>query len=160
MTLVVLLILAVLWAVVLVPPVLRAKRTERTGDSIGDFSYRLDVLSRTNGAGPRVRHRAPVVTSGRSAPRPFAPLPASQRAAKRRRDVLTVLVAGAAITFLAAHSLRIAAFWSLQLLFDVALVAYLGLWAWVRSAQAERSAKLRYLPPPAPEFALRRTGSS
>ncbi|GIU86343.1 MAG: hypothetical protein KatS3mg009_0858 [Acidimicrobiia bacterium] len=155
-----LLILAVLWAVVLVPPVLRAKRTERAGDSIGDFSYRLDVLSRTNGTGTRVRHRAPLVTPGRAGPRPLAPPSASQRAARRRRDVLTVLVAGAAVTFLGAYGLRITAFWSLQLLFDVALVAYLGLWAWVRSVQAERSAKLRYLPPPAPELALRRTGSS
>ena len=45
----VLVILAALWAVVLVPPLLRS-RAERANDSIGDFNYRLDVLGRTNGA--------------------------------------------------------------------------------------------------------------
>lgn len=167
MTLVVLLILAVLWAVVLVPPVLRAKRTERTGDSIGDFNYRLDVLSRTNGAGTRVRNRpiAPLSpmarASGRVHASPVSTLPPSQRAAKRRRDVLTFLVGGATITFLGAYGLGIGAFWSLQLLFDLLLAAYLGLWAYVRSAQIERAMKVRYLPTPqTPELALRRTGSS
>jgi len=45
---VVLVILAALWAVVLLPPLLRS-RAERVNDSIGDFNYRLDVLGRTNG---------------------------------------------------------------------------------------------------------------
>lgn len=166
MTLVVLLILAGLWAVVLVPPVLRAKRTERTGDSIGDFNYRLDVLSRTNG-GTRARNRriAPLSPVARASGRVYAspvstPTP-SQRAAKRRRDILTFLVGGAAITFLGAYGLGIGAFWSLQLLFDVLLAVYLGLWVSVRSAQIERAVKVRYLPAPqTPELALRRTGSS
>ncbi|GIU89019.1 MAG: hypothetical protein KatS3mg010_0118 [Acidimicrobiia bacterium] len=163
----VLLILAGLWAVVLVPPVLRAKRTERTGDSIGDFNYRLDVLSRTNGAGTRLHHRrvppfSPVARgSGRVYASPVSTPSPSQRAAKRRRDILTVLVGGAAITFLGAYGLGIGAFWSLQLLFDVLLAVYLGLWVSVRSAQFERAVKVRYLPAPqTPELALRRTGSS
>lgn len=167
MTLVVLLILAGLWAVVLVPPVLRAKRTERTGDSIGDFNYRLDVLSRTNG-GTRARNRriAPLSPVARASGGVYAspvpmPPPPSQRAAKRRRDILTFLVGGAAITFLGAYGLGIGAFWSLQLLFDVLLAVYLGLWVSVRSAQIERAVKVRYLPAPqTPELALRRTGSS
>lgn len=167
MTLVVLLVLAVLWAVVLVPPVLRAKRTERTGDSIGDFNYRLDVLSRTNGAGTRVRNRpvAPLPptapASGRGYASPASTSPRSQRAAKRRRDIMTVLVGGATITFLGAYGLGIGVFWSLQLLFDLLIAAYLGLWAYVRSAQVERAMKVRYLPAPqTPGLALRRTGSS
>jgi hypothetical protein len=44
----VLFILAVLWAVVLVPPLLRT-RSQRTADSIVDFNYKLDVLGQTNG---------------------------------------------------------------------------------------------------------------
>ena len=44
----VLIILAALWAVVLVPPLLRS-RSQRTADSIVDFNYKLDVLGRTNG---------------------------------------------------------------------------------------------------------------
>ena len=45
----VLFILAVLWAVVLLPPLLRS-RSQRSADSIGDFNYKLDVLGRTNGS--------------------------------------------------------------------------------------------------------------
>jgi len=48
LTLPVLIILAVLWAVVLVPPLLRS-RSQRTADSIVDFNYTLDLLGRTNG---------------------------------------------------------------------------------------------------------------
>ena len=44
----VLIILAVLWAVVLVPPLLRS-RSQRSADSIVDFNYTLDLLGRTNG---------------------------------------------------------------------------------------------------------------
>ena len=44
----VLIILAVLWAVVLIPPLLRS-RSQRTADSIVDFNYTLDLLGRTNG---------------------------------------------------------------------------------------------------------------
>jgi len=44
----VLFILAVLWAVVLVPPLLRS-RSQRSADSIVDFNYKLDVLGKTNG---------------------------------------------------------------------------------------------------------------
>ena len=43
LTLPVLIILAVLWAVVLMPPLLRS-RSQRTADSIVDFNYKLDVL--------------------------------------------------------------------------------------------------------------------
>ena len=45
MPIVVLVILAACWAVVLVPPMLRA-RTERSTDPITDFNFRLGVLGR------------------------------------------------------------------------------------------------------------------
>lgn len=151
--LVVLLILAGLWAVVLLPPLLRS-RTERSGDSIGDFTNRLDVLSRTNGA---------VGTPER------AGLPPIGSAAKRRRDVLRVLFGGVTVTLLLAFVTGATVFWGLQIIADVLLGAYLLAWAYVRSSYAERIAKLRYLPQyeyeyeyetAAPEFALRRAGSS
>jgi len=141
---VVLLILAGLWAVVLVPPLLRA-RTERSGDSIGDFNYRLDVLSRTNGA--------PATRTGRR-------LPAPGSAAKRRRDVLRVLIGSVTLTLMLAFVSGAAALWALHVVADVLLGSYLLLWAWVRSAQAERE-RVEYLPRArTPELALRRTGSS
>jgi len=168
LTLVVLFILATLWAAVLVPPLLRARRTERTGDSIGDFNYRLDVLSRTNGAAPAARRAADPRFP--AAARAAHAVPIERRAslapvggaAKRRRDILSMLTAGAASTFLLAYGAGLSMLWPMNVAFVVLLVAYLGLWVWCRSVQAERTAKVRFFPQqrPAPELALRRTASS
>jgi hypothetical protein len=44
---------------------------------------------------------------------------------------------------------------------DIALVAFLGLWAWARNMQADHARTVRYMPQRrTPEFALRRTASS
>ena len=43
----VLLILAALWAALLVPPYLRNRAENRPADSIGDFRHQLRVLQRT-----------------------------------------------------------------------------------------------------------------
>lgn len=139
----VLLILAALWAVVLVPPLLRA-RVERTGDTIGDFNNHLDVLGRTNGTLRRAHARG-----GRRV-----------SAAKRRRDVLRTLAGAAALTLLLAFVGGAPLLWALHLAADGLLAAYLGLWAWVRSTPADRTETVQYLPSRAPELALRRTGSS
>jgi hypothetical protein len=173
LTLVVLLALAALWAVVLIPPLLRSRTTgTRSADSIGEFNYKLGVLSRTG--------------AGSSAPSPFArpavraeTLPAARRArtdslapsalslassppaAKRRADVLRVLVVAVALTMALAYLTGSPLLWGLQLLSDLALGTFLGLWAWVRSLQHERDATVRFLPQSrTPEFALRRTASS
>ena len=55
MTIVVLLILVVVWAVVLVPGLLRRRLEARSDDSIGDFHRQLRVLQRT---GPTLVHGA------------------------------------------------------------------------------------------------------
>jgi hypothetical protein len=175
LTLVVLLVLAALWAVVLVPPLLRS-RTERAGDSIGDFHYRLGVLSRTNGSDEHpmraARAAAPPVPPGARIP----PVPAtgvsaalgplrlatSARAAKRRRDALRTLLGAVGITMLVAYATGAPALWAVHVLADLALGAFVGLWAWIRSLDLERAEKVRFLPAPtpAPELALRRTASS
>jgi hypothetical protein len=194
LTFVVLLVLAALWAVVLLPPLLRA-RTGRSSDSIGDFSNRLGVLSRTGGFGRRNSRRLPVLGAPMQAmpgmpsmqsPRtmagmpPMPPMPgrtasggyrvnAGQRSAKRRRDVTLGLVAAAVVTLLFATVAHRSAFWYLQVLVDVLLVAYVAAVAYFRSLQGERAETVRYLQPRrapelalqrSPEFALRRTGSS
>jgi hypothetical protein len=163
---VVLVILAVLWAVVLVPPLLRA-RTVRTADSIDDFHHRLDVLHRTQGASPGP---APLPTGPTAAPstgpsaatlpsaRP-APLPATG-AAKRRRDVVTVLLGAVAATFLFASATGSTLIWGIQVVADALLMAYVALYAWFRSLHAERDRKVRYLPQRQPELVLRRSASS
>jgi hypothetical protein len=129
LTLVVLVILAALWAVVLVPPLLRS-RTVRSNDSIGDFNYRLDALGRTNGA--------LTVEKMRTVP--------GQRAAKRRRDVTRVLLIAVGATALLALATGMAAIWVLQIFADMAFFGYFALWAYVRSLQDERVQKVRPMP--------------
>jgi hypothetical protein len=150
LTLVVLVILAALWAVVLLPPMLRS-RAERANDSIGDFNYRLDVLGRTNGA-LRQQGARPRTSPG-------------QRAAKRRRDVLRTLLAvvgGLGLLAVGTHS-PIA--WALFFVSALAFLAFAALWAWARSLQVERAMKVRSMQQQqrrdsTPEWVLRRAASS
>lgn len=146
MTLVVLVILAALWAVVLLPPMLRS-RAERANDSIGDFNYRLDVLGRTNGA------MRPVGTRPRAS--------SGQRAAKRRRDVLRTLltvVGGLGLLAIATHATIV---WALFVTAALAFAAFCALWAWARSIQMDRAVKVRTMRrQPAPDWILRRAASS
>ena len=172
----VLIILAVLWAVVLVPPLLRSRR-QRTADSIVDFNYTLDLLGRTNGnvdgpigddgpyqaVGtpdvPTVPHAVfrrgaalPSATRIRMTPLPvnagvgLNPTTAAQRSAKRRRDVLRILSAAILVTLVVALVAHVAALWALQALVDVSMGGYLSLWAWARGIQADRIDKVRYMP--------------
>jgi hypothetical protein len=147
LTLVVLVILAALWAVVLLPPLLRS-RTERTNDSIGDFNYRLDVLGKTNGA---LRVDATRVAPG-------------QRAAKRRRDVMRVLIIAVGVTGLLAVASNMSALWALNVIADVSLLAFFGLWVYSRSLQLEQARKVHRIPAPKPahagDLAWRRAASS
>ena len=147
MTLVVLVILAALWAVVLLPPLLRS-RTERSNDSIGDFEYRLDVLGRTNG------------TVHRGDPTRVAP---ATRAAKRRRDVLRVLLIALGASGLLALATDLAILWGLFVLAACALFAFFGLLVYARALQADRALKVRQLQPSAHtqrDLALRRAAGS
>ncbi len=142
----VLVILAALWAVVLLPPMLRS-RAERANDSIGDFNYRLDVLGRTNGAA-RPAHARARASSG-------------QRAAKRRRDIMRTLlgtVGGLGLLAVATHATIV---WALFILATLAFGAFCALWAWARSVQLDRAAKVRNMRrQPAPDWVLRRAASS
>jgi hypothetical protein len=146
LTLVVLVILAALWAVVLLPPLLRS-RAERANDSIGDFNYRLDVLGRTNGV-LRTAGAQPRVSPG-------------QRAAKRRRDVLRTLLAVVGGLALLAMATHLAVAWALFFVAALAFAGFCALWAYARSIQLERATKVRNMHRrPAPELALRRAASS
>ena len=123
MTLLVLVILAVLWAVVLLPPLLRS-RTGRTTDSIGDFNHRLGVLGRTNGA---VKQNT---ASG-------LPRPRVGGAAKRRRDVLRVLLFAVGVSGLLGLATGASLVWAVFGVSALALVAFFGLWVYSRSVAAE-----------------------
>jgi hypothetical protein len=170
LTLPVLIILAVLWAVVLVPPLLRS-RSQRSADSIVDFNYKLDMLGQTNGNRRSFRRRMPMpaepgVASQGVVPPMFATVPGSRidpaiRSARRRRDVLRVLGFAFLGTLLLAMLAGSGMAWALQIFVDVLGAAYLALWAWVRNVQAERIDKVRYMPElRTPELVLRRSASS
>jgi hypothetical protein len=146
----VLVILAVLWAVVLVPPLLRSRSEARRSDSVGDFNYRLGVLSKTGGH-MRTAPRAPRQDPYASAPRGMS------RSQRRRRDVLLVLTFIAVLTAGTGSSML----WAVQLFADALLVVYVLAIIRMRSLATDRRAKVAYLPNRArPELMLRRTGSS
>jgi hypothetical protein len=179
LTLPVLIILAVLWGVVLIPPLLKSRSQRTTADSIVDFNYKLDVLSRTNGHRLGFRRRPAAdgadalaaAIPGVNAPLPPMPAPMlgspalsaapAQRSAKRRRDIFRGLALAVTCSLLLAVSASSTPTWTLQILVDVVALAYVGLWAWARSVQADRLDKVRYMPElRTPDLVLRRSVSS
>lgn len=188
MSLVVLVILAIVWAVFLLPQLFRA-RAERSSDSIGNFRHQLSVLERTTpaasrsvtqlrpvsgprpsvtGSGPaRGRHVAPERRQAAPAPRPVAPRPggnASGRALvrKRRRDVFCgLLVAmGATLVLSLIPSLRMMLL--LHVVVDLLFAGYIALLIRARNVAAERELKVRFLPgmvTPQPALLLRRSAN-
>jgi hypothetical protein len=160
----VLLILAVLWAAVLIPPLFKARTERRRGDSIGDFSYKLGVIGRTGGYTPaRPVSPAPMSiagTTGAPRPRPGGAPGGMTTAQRRRRDVLVGLLVAVGVTGLAAVLTGSTTLWVLQLAVDALLVTYVVLLVRMRTLATEQRVKVRYLPQQTPQLALRRTASS
>jgi hypothetical protein len=136
----VLLILAVLWAAVLVPPVLRSRSETRRG-TIGDFTSRLGALNRRPSplrsieARPgRPLHAVPNSRVG------SVHSPASMTAAqKRRRDVLIVLGGAAIATLLLAVVTGSPLVWASQITADVLLGAYTSLLVLLKRRNSSRA---------------------
>jgi hypothetical protein len=133
----VLLILAVLWAAVLVPPVLRSRSESRRG-MVGDFTSRLGVLTgqdpppRSMGGRPPRTLRAVPANGARpvhGSSRPVAsgdPAPMTS-AQKRRRDVLIILGIAAIATVPLALVVDSLVLWGAHVAADLLLVAYVVL---------------------------------
>jgi hypothetical protein len=143
-SLVVLLILASVWAVFLVPQVLRARAEKTPADSIGAFRNQLSVLER---ATPVTRTR-PVRSIDRipsyAATAYGRPTSSRELARRRRRDVLVGLLGAMGVTLLLG--LVVPVFLMVHLLLDVLFVAYCALLVRVRNVAVEREMKVRYLP--------------
>jgi hypothetical protein len=183
----VLVILAVIWAAVLLPPFLQNRSESRPADSISTFRNQLNVLERrSTGTGPvstgTPRSVRPMGTSGAMASpysgagvvsyRPGVDRArlARMAAKKRRRDILVTLLAAAGLTFLLG--LVLPSVLMLHVLIDVVLAGYVALLVQRRKLAEERSMKVRYMsdaqarraasrrPQAAPELALRRTASN
>lgn len=130
----VLLVLAAVWAAVLLPPYLEKRRAVHPSSSIVDFRHQLSVLQRTGDP---------------YAPVPMRPTPrrAMSRgdAQRRRRDVLTTLAAAAVLTFVLALATG-GAVWLLHLVVDAALLGYVAVLMQIQQ-QRQMSARsnVRYL---------------
>lgn len=169
MAITVLLILAVLWAAVLVPPVLRSRSESRRGDSLGRPGLGFGAIARNplargrggdvsaamgfRGAGgnnrsisvPKVsRYAQPLVpVAGASTMTPMQ---------RRRRDVLLVLLGAVVLTFLVALLAGSMMLWGVQLLADAALAGYVFLLVQLKAAPQRQAAprRLAVHPTPAP----------
>jgi len=143
-----LVILAGIWALVLVPPYLR-NRSDRPSDSISSFHRHLHTLERTR-PGARalgVRPLSPLTSKGLA---PIAMRPASSgmpagraEARRRRRDVLLTLAGTVVITLVLAVVLGGAAVLC-QLVADMALGGYVYLLVQMRKSDV-RTAQVHYL---------------
>jgi hypothetical protein len=170
---VILIVLALVWAVVLGPSLLRRLLDRQSRDSIGSFHRHLHVLGRTGPDLVAPAHRLDLSLSSRregtgwfqsgalggttrtAGPDGASPLTMRRpdpyfrpEACKRRRDVFMVLVCLLFVTGLmgvipALHLLLAVAAFSAAL-----LVIYVVLLVRLRTHAVEREAKLRYLPRP------------
>jgi hypothetical protein len=155
---VVLVVLAVVWAVVLIPPWLRNRAEGRPGDSIGAFHRQLTTLERT---GPETAPpRTPLMSQARPAPRPAS---ARARLQRRRRGVMLVLGAAMVSTLMLSFIPGLRVMLVLHAIVDVLFFVYVALLVRVRTVSAEREMKLRFLPGTReqvePVLALRRSAN-
>jgi hypothetical protein len=146
-TYVVLFILAVVWAVYLVSW-LRTRTETRKVDSISSFNRHLSILERT-APGGSTRSSAPAVRGpgiGLGAP-PMVRRPALSPAKKRRKDILTGLLAATGVSMLAGLFIG----GVFRMLFVASLLLTVGYVALLVSAQRrviEQRTKVRRLATP------------
>ncbi len=172
----VLLVLAGIWAAVLIPPLVRSRAEGRPGDSIHNFHRQLSVLRRT---GPRAARAAagehwyrphasqPALTTvhgplrstrttpvaSHRAPMPGMRVPSASSAARsrtirRRRDVLSALLVASVATLALGLLFSMGIMLVAHVVADVLLVAYVALLVHQRNVAAERDMKVRFLPQP------------
>ena len=147
----VLVVLAAIWAAVLVPPFLQKRRATHPSSSVVDFHQQLAVLQRTGRAlhgAPLQEGYAPAAVRAPRAPQvrhAMAPRPTLARhdVLRRRRDVVTTLACAAALTFALAIALG-GSVWLLQLIVDAALLGYVAMLLQIKQNRAP--ANVRYLP--------------
>jgi hypothetical protein len=155
---VVILVLAILWAAVLLPPILRA-RSEGSGNGVAGGV--AEVMGMFTSAIDRVRgHDAPLASgqplmgpvggvNGMGPIRPGGMSPAQ----RRRRDVLIGLLCASGITLIMAlFSGGSVVFLALHLIADVLLGGYVYLLVQMKSRAADRRAKVRPLRPATPRL--------
>ncbi|HEV2993328.1 MAG TPA: hypothetical protein VG012_02860 [Acidimicrobiia bacterium] len=184
MAVVVILVLAILWAAVLLPPILRA-RAEGGGSGVSGgvaevMSMFTSAVDRVRGSEPDLAPVQPLMgpvgpMGGLGSMRPPGGMTPAQR---RRRDVLVGLLCAAGITLvMALFSGGTIVFVALHLITDVLLGGYVYLLLQLKARDHERRSKVRPLhtaarrlrtlpaltdtsPGSEPALALRRTATS
>ncbi len=146
-----LLILAAIWAAVLLPPWLQNRRERRPNDSIVSFKSQMGTLQRaTPSSGSLLNVRM-----------------TRREARRRRRDILLTLACAASLTLVLALMLGGPVI-ALHLFVDVLLVAYVALLVHTQQTAATRASRVpsnvHRLPARRPDehrpaMLLRRTGS-
>lgn len=164
MGVVVLIVLAAVWAAFLLPPILRARSEHRPSGSISDFRKQLHVLARTSpsGAGRSNLHQVapgrvvPIRPAGRPPAAAAGPLRLgrSRQSVKRRRDIFVGLLVAMAGSLVLGALPPLRALWAVHVVVDVLFVGYVAALIYLRNLAAEREMKVRFLPPAAPEPAL------
>jgi hypothetical protein len=155
-TLLVLLVLAVMWASVLIPPYVRSRHEGRVG-GVGSYRQLLSALDRrpvSNGGRGGVVHpfpnRGAMAHTG-----PVGPFGGPSRnrkmtlrqAQKRRRDIISLLLGVASVTLLFGMGFTLLRpLLVLHVLADLLLVTYVGLLASARRVAIERETKVHFLP--------------
>jgi hypothetical protein len=163
-SIVVLLILAVVWAVFLIPQVVRMRAEQSPADSIGAFHRQLSVLSRTTPAAHRASV-ASVVSAPRPAPTQYVARPVRDTRSqirKRRRDILVGLLLAMGSTLLLGLTPWLRPLIMVHVGLDVLFAAYVALLVRTRSMAEERRVKVRFLPAaggPEPALLLRRSAN-
>jgi len=178
-TVLVLVILGLIWGFVLIPPYLQTRRESRPGDSIASFRQQLNVLERTTPGGrsgnlsrldvgryeaPRHQPRSNVAQLAAHRPAPSQAAVRRAEVRRRRRDVFVTLLGAVVVTLLLAVALG-GTVWMLNLVVDIAFVAYVAMLVSLQQQTAEKDLKVRYMPPQQtrrqaqPQLAMRRYGS-
>jgi hypothetical protein len=143
LTIAVILILGLIWAAVLIPPILRARSQQPRSDSVGDFHYKLSLLGHTNGTH---RTRPDRVSTSRPVFAPARPRPAKQSQTQRRRqEVLFILIGISAGTLFLALLSRMTPLFVVHLLADALLVGYIYLLIQYKQRASEQHSKVRFL---------------
>lgn len=173
----VLLVLAGIWAAVLIPPAVRARAEGRPGDSIHNFKRQLTVLRRTgphrssvaggdhwyrsNSSQPALTPVHGPLRNARTSPAAAYRSPARaarvvsptasaarSRTIRRRRDVLSALLVAVVATLALGLLFNMGIMLVAHVVADVLLVAYVALLVHQRNVAAERDMKVRFLPQP------------
>jgi hypothetical protein len=130
--------LAVVWAIVLLPEVVRKAAGSRHSDTIRSFNQQLSVLDRSGGRDAATSNVIDLRSRDHARAAGAPAVPASVR--KRRQEVLTVLGSAAVLTLLCTVAFG-GVFLVLHLLADALLVAYVVLLNQANQAAAARAGR-------------------